>query len=167
MTVNGGKKRGMSANMFFTRRISLTQLAAFCQRTALCLLSGLDERTVLAREAANARGRTFRRHLAAASQMIDEGKGLGEGLAAGGDYFPPLLREMVEVGEQSGHLGEVLKQLAEYYQHQIRMRRNFLAAITWPAIQLAVAIAVVGFLIWIMGLINGSSPSPSIRWGSG
>ena len=64
------------------------------------------------------------------------------------------------MGEQSGHLGEVLKQLADHYQNQLTLRRNFLASITWPAIELFLAIAIVGFLIWIMGVINGSNPQP-------
>ena len=43
------------------------------------------------------------------------------------------------------HLGEVLKQLASHYQNRIALRRNFLASITWPAIHLFLAIAIVGF----------------------
>ena len=81
-----------------------------------------------------------RRHLATISQTVNQGGTLSEGLAATGDFFPPLFREMVYAGEQSGHLGETLKQLANHYQYQITLRRNFLASITWPLIELFLAI---------------------------
>jgi type IV pilus assembly protein PilC len=140
--------------MFFSSRISLKQLAAFSQRASTCLLAGIDERTICAREMKNASGAAARRHLATISQKVDQGGTLSDGLAATGDFFPPLFREMVLAGEQSGHLGEVLKQLANHYQNQIALRRTFLASITWPVIELFLAVSIVGFLIWIMGIIN-------------
>ncbi len=105
------------------------------------------------------RGGAARRHLATVSQTVNQGGTLSEGLAAAGDYFPPLFREMVHVGERSGHLGDVLKQLADHYQNQITLRRNFLASITWPVIELFLAVAIIGFLIWIMGFINDMNNS--------
>ena len=145
--------------MFFSPRMSLKQLAAFSQRASMCLLAGIDERTICAREASSAYGFAARRHLTTISQMVNQGGSLSEGLAATGDFFPPLFREMVHVGEQSGHLGEVLKQLANHYQNQIALRRNFLASIAWPAIELFLAVLIIGFLILVMGFINDMNHS--------
>jgi type IV pilus assembly protein PilC len=128
-------------------------LAALCQRLATALVAGVDVRTVWAREARQARGLAARRHLAAVSAAVNRGESLAGVLAAGGDFFPPLFREMTEVGEQSGHLGEVFARLAEHYQGQLRLRRDFLAAIAWPMLQLTAALTVVGVLIWVMGFI--------------
>jgi len=146
--------------MFFSTRMSLKQLAAFSQRASTCLLAGIDERTICRREANTAPGHAARRHMTTISETVNQGGTLSEGLAATGDYFPPLFREMVHVGEQSGRLGEVLKQLANHYQNQVTLRRNFLASITWPAIELFAAIAIIGLLIWLLGIINGSSRTP-------
>jgi type IV pilus assembly protein PilC len=129
-------------------------LAALCQRLATALVAGIDVRTVWAREARQARGRAARRHLAAISAAVNRGESLAGVLAAGGDFFPPLFREMAEVGEQSGHLGEVFARLAEHYQGQLQLRRDFLAAIAWPMLQLAAALTIVGFLIWVTGVIG-------------
>jgi type II secretory pathway component PulF len=134
--------------------MSLKQLAAFSQRASISLLAGIDERTVCTREVKNARGSAARRHLTTISETVNQGGTLGAGLAATGDFFPPLFREMVQVGEQSGHLGEVFKQLSGHYQNQLALRRNFLAAIAWPAIELFLAVSIIGLLIWIMGFIN-------------
>ena len=40
--------------MLFSPRMSLKQLAAFSQRASTCLLAGIDERTIWAREAKSA-----------------------------------------------------------------------------------------------------------------
>ena len=61
---------------------------------------------------------------------------------------------MAEVGEHSGHQGEVFAQLSEHYENQVHLRRNFLAAIAWPMLQLAIALAVVGLLIWFTAIIG-------------
>jgi type IV pilus assembly protein PilC len=99
---------------------------------------------------------------------VAQGESLTEALDATGDYFPLLFREMVEVGEQSGHLGEIFAQLAEHYENQIQLRRVFLASITWPIIQLTIAISIVGFLIWIGGVIGrmgGDKPIDFLGFG--
>ncbi len=70
-----------------------------------------------------------------------------------GQYFPEFFRELTQVGEQTGHLPEVFRQLAEHYEHQLKLRRVLLTAITWPVIELLLALGVVGLLIWLMGAI--------------
>jgi type II secretory pathway component PulF len=61
---------------------------------------------------------------------------------------------MIALGEQTGHLDGVLARLADHYQNQADLRRSFWAAITWPLVQLGIAIAVVGLLIWITGILG-------------
>jgi len=153
--------------MFFSPRMSLKQLAAFSQRASTCLLAGIDERKICEREAQTAQGLGTRRHMAIISQTVNQGGTLSEGLAATGDFFPPLFHEMVLAGEQSGRLGEVFKQLASHYQNQMTLRRNFLAAIAWPVIELSAAIAIIGLLIWLLGIVNSASRTPidPLGWG--
>ena len=69
----------------------------------------------------------MRRHLLTVSDAINHGQSLAEGLAATGDFFPTLVREMIGLGEQTGHLDAVLARLADYYQNQIGVRRIFWA----------------------------------------
>jgi type IV pilus assembly protein PilC len=88
------------------------------------------------------------------SDGVNQGDSLGESLAATGAYFPPLFRELAAVGEYSGHLGECFAQLADHYDGQLRLRRTFLSSIAWPTIQLVLSLLIVGFLIWIMGVIG-------------
>lgn len=72
----------------------------------------------------------------------------------GDGYFPPLVIELVEVGERSGRVDEVFAQLADHYEHVLALRWQFTGAMVWPLIQLVAALAIVGFLIWIAGLLG-------------
>jgi len=143
--------------MLFSSRIPLKPLAALCRRMAIALGAGVDVRTVVGREAQQARGFASRQRLATISDGVNHGESLSDALARTGDFFPVLFREMIEVGEESGHLAEVLAQLAEHYEERVQLRRTFLGAITWPMFQLTVALAVVGLLIWVMGFIGRST----------
>lgn len=135
---------------FLAPRIGLKPLAALCRRLSSSLAAGVDVRTVFLREAQNAHG-LIRRRFIGLRDDVAGGTTISDALAQTGDYFPALFRELVQVGETSGHLPEVLRQLADHYELQLRLRRNFLLAIAWPMLELTAALSVVGLLIWLMG----------------
>jgi type II secretory pathway component PulF len=137
----------------FSPRIELKPLADLCHRLGMAFEAGIDARTIWAREAERARGR-FREHLATVSDAVNHGESLTDALRETGDFFPTLFREMVALGEQTGHVDRVLAQLSDHYQNQISLRRSFWSSITWPLVQLTIAVGVVGLLIWVQGMIG-------------
>ena len=138
-------------SMFGEPRIGLKPLAALCRRLATSLSAAVDVRTVWAREASAAHG-AGRRRFFDVSQEVAAGTAIADALKKTGNYFPEFFRELVKVGEETGHLPEVCRQLAEHYEHQVRLRRMLLASLTWPLIELTLALTVVGVVIWVMGL---------------
>ncbi|MBN2476551.1 MAG: type II secretion system F family protein [Pirellulales bacterium] len=140
--------------MLLSSRIHAKSLAGLCRRLATALGAGIDVRTVFSREVDRASGEAGRRALRAVSDAVERGRSLAAALDATGNYFPTLFREMVAVGEQTGQLSEVFAQLADHYEHQTELRQTFLAVISWPLLQLGLAVLIVGFLIWIMGVIG-------------
>ncbi len=142
--------------MFGLRPIPLKNLAELSRRLAIALGAGIDLRRALETEADRAGG-FARGRLSAVRDAVREGQSLADALAAAGGYFPPLFRKMVELGEKTGHLPDVLGRLADHYEGQMQLRRMFLSAIAWPLAELAIAVVVVGLLIWIVGLIGEST----------
>jgi type IV pilus assembly protein PilC len=58
--------------------------------------------------------------------------------------------------------------LESHYRRQVQAQRIFLSAIAWPAIELALAIVVVGVLIWVLGAIaarGGGQPVDVLGFG--
>jgi len=125
----------------------------FCRRLGTALEAGIAVRTVFQRESERAQG-AMKRRLRTVRNAVDQGCSLTEAFGQTDDFFPLLFHAMLRMGEETGHLDRVLRQLADHYDNQLAMRRTFLAAITWPMFQLGAALFVVGFLIWIMGLIE-------------
>lgn len=133
-------------------RIGLKSLAGLCRRLATGLGAGVDVRKVWAREAERATG-VAKQKFEFIAQAANKGTPVADAADACGEYFPELFRAMMHVGEQAGHQSEVLRELADRYDHQVAMRRSFISAIWWPMLQLAMAIGVIGLLIWILGIL--------------
>ena len=135
------------------RRRSLKELASFCRRTGTSLSAGVDLRKSLDNEVG--RGSTaYSAAISEVRQRVAQGETLAVAVARCGDAFPPLFQEMLDAGEQTGHVDGVLLRLADHYEHLQTLRRIFLLGILWPAIQLIVAIFVIGLLIWVLGLVG-------------
>ena len=138
----------------FSPRVSLQHLAQLCRRMAIALSSGIEVRRVVERETSNTLSPILRAKLREIQTAVVRGDTMTDGLERTGDYFPPLVVEMVEVGEHTGHLAEVFRRLADHYEEQLRFRRMFLSSIAWPVIQLVLAIVVIGIMILVMGAIS-------------
>ncbi|TVS16613.1 MAG: hypothetical protein EA424_13965 [Planctomycetaceae bacterium] len=137
-------------------RIGLQPLARMLQRVGVSLQAGVDLRQVWDKEAQ--RGTPAYRHRATiVRDRIAAGDSLAESLAACSDYFPPLVRDLVDVGEKTGRLDEVLIGLAQHYEHLMFLRRTFLFGIAWPGLQLVMALGVIGLLIFVLGMIGGGA----------
>lgn len=143
--------------MLISPQISKKALAQLCRRLATQTEAGLEIRTICRREAQRATGWINRRVFSQISQAVDHGQSLSDAFDATNDFFPPLFREIVRIGEQSGHLPEAFRLLAQYYEQELHRRRTFWMLLAWPLFELSLAVLVIGFLIWIMGTISTQS----------
>ncbi len=139
--------------MIFSPRIPTKNLAQLSRRVGTALRAGVDIRTVLSREAERGPARQ-RAAVARIRDQVARGEGLADTLEAGDRFFPPLVLAMVHVSESTGKTAEGFLRLADHYDHRLVLRRAFLVGITWPLVQLFAAICIVGFLIWMMGVIG-------------
>jgi type IV pilus assembly protein PilC len=76
-------------------------------------------------------------------EKIEEGRGIGEPLRQAG-YFPPLVVNMVEIGEESGALDEMLQAVATHYDAEVEYAVKRLSDALGPILVCGLA-AVVGF----------------------
>ncbi|MBM4205026.1 MAG: type II secretion system protein GspF [Gammaproteobacteria bacterium] len=76
-----------------------------------------------------------------------EGFSLAASLAEFPGSFPPIYRSTIASGEQSGHLDDVLENLAEYLERQYESSRNVEMALIYPVTLLVLAIIIVAALM--------------------
>ncbi len=152
----------------FSARVGKQQLAALCRRLATSLEAGLDIRRIMTREAEGRGSPQLRQRLAEIDQQVARGVSMREAVASTGDFFPPLFREMIAVGEATGKQAEIFRHLADHYDHQLAVRRVFMIALTLPALQLIAVIGIIGGLIWALGAIGrytNSEPTDILGFG--
>lgn len=140
----------------FTPRITHRKLAEFCRRLGTLHKAGIDIRKSLHQEAQNSRGQ-HRLVLQKLAEGVDRGEPLSEAIDPCGPYFPPLLKPLLIVGENSGQLDQVLLELGKHYDQLEASRKQFLQLISKPLVQLCIALGIIGGVIWISGAISAQT----------
>jgi type IV pilus assembly protein PilC len=77
---------------------------------------------------------------------VREGKGLANSLQ-GTKVFPELSTEMIEVGESTGALPQMLNSVAEFFEEDVQTALTAALALIEPAILIVMGIVVVIILI--------------------
>lgn len=121
-------------------------------RLSVTLAAGIDLRRAWQMETARTPAR-WRPRMELVARSLAEGNALAESLAAAGDTFSPFVRGMVAVGDRTGHEAETLRELAHSIERSVRTARELRRSLAGPAFQLFVAVAVVGFLIFMAGMM--------------
>ncbi|OHA48955.1 MAG: hypothetical protein A2806_04675 [Candidatus Terrybacteria bacterium RIFCSPHIGHO2_01_FULL_48_17] len=85
----------------------------------------------------------FKASLAASAASVEKGKTIHEALEPYEWVYPPLVIEMVAVGEETGKLGELLQRLADFYEAEVDRTTQNLAGIIEPVLMVVIG-AVVG-----------------------
>lgn len=78
------------------------------------------------------------------------GKPLSAAMAAHPTLFSSMFRAMVEAGEVSGHLVDVLERLAAYLQRREAVRQRIVSALIYPCIIITAGLMTVLFFMLVM-----------------
>ena len=127
--------------------MSRRELALVTRQFATLVRAGLTIEecfNVLIEQSESARSRSL---LAAVRGKILEGQSLSRGLEAYPNAFPQIYRAMIEAGEQSGRLTDVLERLADYTESRENLRDKVVLAFIYPLLVTGVALAVVALLL--------------------
>jgi type IV pilus assembly protein PilC len=143
--------------MLFFRRLSIKDLIDLCRSMRYSLASGLTLRDVMDLLTTNGPPR-LRPVAAEISKELKAGWSLQDAISKQAAVFPPIFLALVTVGEESGNLPEVLSELEKYYKVQQKLRREFIDQITWPLVQLVMAVFVIAGLIWVLDFIGKLNP---------
>lgn len=138
--------------MLLSPRLSAQALSELSHRLAVETEAGIDIRRTWQREAGSAKLRV-RGDFEDIRDALNRGDSLSDAISKTGKLFPPLFREIVDVGERTGTLGRVFKRLAEHYRGHVALQRMFLLSIAWPMFELVAAVVVIGIFIWLLGIV--------------
>lgn len=128
-------------------KISDADLGWLTRQLASLLAARLPLEAALRATQEQAERRHVARTLAAVRDDVRAGHRLGEALAAHPRDFPDIYQALVDAGEQSGDLAQVLERLADYIESRGALRNKVLTAFIYPLIVTVVSIGIVIFLL--------------------
>ena len=105
------------------------------------LLSGLD---LMAEEVSS---KPLQKVLQQVLDDIRQGSSISAALAKHELVFPPIYQSMIQVGERTGNLGSVLRQLSIHLEKESTIKSKIKSAMTYPGLVLAMAFGVILLLL--------------------
>ncbi|HCX64279.1 MAG TPA: type II secretion system protein F [Eubacteriaceae bacterium] len=130
-----------------SQKVKTKDLALFCRQFATTLRAGItvtESLLILKKQTSN-------KHLQKIIENMYEDVQKGESLSATFSkepkVFPRILTSMVETGEISGALDEIMDNMAVYFEKEYKINQKVKSAITYPIIVSIVALLVVILLI--------------------
>jgi len=127
--------------------LSRADLAVITKQVAILVRSGvqIDEAlSVLAEETSQAHVKTV---LQAVVSELRAGLPLSRAIAGQPQSFDPLYQGVVGAAEQSGKMGQVLTQLAEFLEKRQALKQKAMGALAYPIMLTGVAFMIVLFLM--------------------
>jgi type IV pilus assembly protein PilC len=134
---------------WITRKLPVVKLmtvrsasATFCRTLALLLGSGLTLTESLDLVAMNMGNIYFREAVQTVRAMIAEGWAMNTALRDTG-LFPPMVYNLIGIGEETGDLQGMLEKTADYYDDEVQDATARLLALMEPAIMIFLAFFVL------------------------
>lgn len=87
----------------------------------------------------------FARFLQDVLASIEQGRGVAAGFGEAG-FIPPMVRQMVATGEQSGNLAKVMNRVSEFYERELYKRIAAFAKAVEPVMLMVMGV-IVGLLV--------------------
>ena len=141
------QKSGLAGLLSSRRAISPADLAVVTKQFALLVRSGLpmdDALKLLADESPKA---TTRQVLMAMVEELHSGVPLSKAMKTQAATFDSLFQSVVAAAEQSGLMGQVLTQYAEFLEKRQANRQKVIAAMVYPVMLIGVSFLVMTVLM--------------------
>jgi type IV pilus assembly protein PilC len=128
-------------------KLPLGELAIFTQQLASLLVAGLPLVQCLEALQDQTEDQCFRIVIRDVRADISSGNSFSSAVRKFPRAFPNLFISMVEAGEASGGLAEILGKVASYFESTVRLTKKVKSAMTYPIAVIGLAIALVNVLL--------------------
>ena len=121
-------------------------IARFTEGAAVLIRGGISVPTSLEMAGKITANYIYRAIAFELADGVRRGESLSDILEKYPDYFPPLVVQMVSVGEVSGKLDELLEKIASFYKQEIELRLSTIDEMLQPVLIVILGV-FVGFLV--------------------
>jgi type IV pilus assembly protein PilC len=124
-------------------------LARFARTLGTLLSSGVPLLQTIEIVSATAGNTVLANAITGCSRQIQNGRRLVEPLQES-PWFPPMLTNMVEVGEETGRLAEMLEKVADFYESEVDATVKGLTSLLEPILIMFLGVVVGGIVLCVM-----------------
>jgi len=121
-------------------------LAIATKQFAILMKAGIDINDALRAVADQVENAELKSVYVRIRELVSEGKSLSEAHRQFPKIFTTIYVNMIGAAERSGALPTVLQRLSDFMFYQIEIKRKVVGALTYPALMVVMAIAVVLYL---------------------
>lgn len=122
------------------------EISIFCQQISMILSAGLPTYYGILILRDETKDENTKELLTQIYEPMEQGKSLYEALKETG-VFPSYMIHMIQLGEETGRLEEVLNSLSSYYDTEAQIRSGIKHAVTYPLIMTILMIAVIFVMV--------------------
>ncbi|MBK1810497.1 type II secretion system F family protein [Clostridium sp. YIM B02505] len=140
-------QQGTTINLSIFDRVTTKDIAIFCRQFYTMLDAGVSINSslnILARQLPN---KKLREVLSKVEDNVKKGETLSESMKLQGKVFPDLLISMVETGEMSGNLDNVMLRMSTHFEKENKINNKIKGAMVYPAVLSVMAVGVVTILL--------------------
>lgn len=121
-------------------------VARFCRTLGTLVSSGVPILEGLEITATTAGNRIIADAVRATRRNIEQGKSIATPLAASG-VFPPMVTQMISVGEETGALDTMLSKIADFYEEEVDTAVDSLMSLLEPVLIVFLGIVIGGIVV--------------------
>lgn len=137
-------------HLFQSKKIKLKDISLFCKQMSVMLESGIPLNNAVDILEQQATSKNLKSSLKIVSKSLKEGSQLSKAMLDQEGMFPDLLIRMIQAGEKTGKLDEVLEKMSEHYTKELKTSRQIQGAMIYPAVLAFLAVAAVLALLYVV-----------------
>ena len=140
-------KIGIKAPLFGNLTIK-SAAASFARTLSTLLASGIPLLDAIEQVAKMQNNKIIREGLLDAKVQVSKGLPLSKPIRDM-ELFPPMLPQMIKIGEETGNIEDMMDKVAEYYEMEVEAATDALTAAMEPMVIVLMAVVVGGIVIAI------------------
>lgn len=132
-------------------------ISRFTRITGILMHSGIPILKILNISSESTGNQVVSQAIIKIKDSVSEGKGIAEPMKASG-LFPPIVTQMVSIGEETGKLDDLLIHVSKYYDEQVDYTINNLTTLIEPILIVTLGLGVLfmalGIFLPMWGMMN-------------
>jgi type IV pilus assembly protein PilC len=132
---------------FLEKKFGPKEKEGFYSELGLLLSTGIDIKTAFEIIEEDVPNKKHKALLEEIKNDIISGKRIYEAVSKHEKVFSKYEAQSIKIGEETGKLADVLKELGAFYLSSIKLRRQIIGVLTYPVVVISMAILIVYFML--------------------